>query len=275
MSNKISLVCPVKDSDWDRFDILSDSLKRHMKIDYKLITISPSGKCPIKNKKIVSYSDEDIVPGISDHKFKNTGWWKQQLLKLVSYKVCSSEIIIILDADCFMVKDMYLSDIIDSKNRIKIKISSGGSWDNWYHGSSKILNLPFDYKHQRIGVTPNILSKTILNNLYNYLTIIYDDPNDYLLSHIMIYDTNFEPHDSPTWTEYCMYHIYGVHSKLWDKYHVISDIDLSGNSFWNKEQAEEWDVKKSFDNPSFYFTVAQSIAGQSAEWVKNKIQNYL
>jgi hypothetical protein len=272
--NYINIICPVKDQDWGRFDILNHTLNKHLKIDYKLITISPSGNCPIKNKKIISYADLDIIPQLNKPIFQKTGWWKQQAIKLAANTKVDSDIALILDADCFMVKDMHYKDIIEDK-RIKVKIAKGGSWDNWYHGSSKILNLNIDYKAGRIGVTPLVLSIPIIKSLESYLTTLYGSPWEYLLSNTTVYDEKFNPPTSPTWTEYCLYHIYGVQSGLWNKYHLNTNIDLSGNCFWNTQQADEWDPEKSFINPHFYFSVAQSISGKSSEWVKDKISKYI
>lgn len=273
--NNISIICPVKDQDWERFAILYGSLKKHLKIPYSIISISPSGKCPIKDKNIISYSDIDIIPELIDKKFNKTGWWKQQALKLASYDKCDSETILILDADCFMVRDMTIKDVV-SEGKIHIKISKGGSWDNWYQGSNKVLNLDLNYKDGRIGVTPVILSKKILQGLHNYLTTLYSSPWVYLLSNTEVYDKSFDPpNSSRTWTEYCLYHTYGVQSGLWEKYHINTPIDLSGNCFWTADQADTWNPAKSFDNPQFFFTVAQSISGKPAEWVKEKIKQFL
>jgi hypothetical protein len=272
---KIDIVCPVKDQDWGRFEILHKSIVKHTKIDYNLIVISPSGKCPISDKKILSYKDNDIIPIISKNCFKNTGWWKQQALKLAAHTLFETEAVLVLDADCFMVKDMYYEDIV-TNNKINIKISPGGSWDNWYYGSSQILKLNFDHKKNRIGVTPVILSTKIVKSLVSYLKALYNnDPWHYLLSNTTVYSPSFNPPTSPTWTEYCLYHIYGMNSNLWHEHHNNTNIELSGNCFWDAKGAESWDPKKSFDNPYFYFTVAQSISGKSAEWVKDKIKPFL
>jgi hypothetical protein len=55
----------------------------------------------------------------------------------------------------------------------------------------------------------------------------------------------------------------------------MKEFNLYGNSFWNPEDSVNWDASKSFEKPNFYFTVAQSIAGQSAEWVEEKISQYV
>lgn len=274
-SGGLNIICPVKDQDWGRFSILIDSLYKHLKIDNKIIVISPSGASPIKDKNISYYKDIDIIPQLINPKYNHTGWWKQQALKLAAVSVTEYENILILDADCFMVKDMYYSDICH-EDKLKIKISSGGSWDNWYHGSSKILQMDFTYKNNRIGVTPVILSRSIMKGLESYLKNLYgDSPYEYLLSNTTILCDDFTPKEAPTWTEYCLYHIYGVNSGLWNNYHINSNLELSGNCFWDSIQAERWDPSKSFNNPSFFFTVAQSIAGKDAEWIKNKIQQFL
>jgi len=112
--------------------------------------------------------------------------------------------------------------------------------------------------------------------LVSYLKALFNDKHwQYLLSNTKITSSKFNPPDSPTWTEYCLYHIYGMKSRIWDQYHINENINLSGNCFWDAKQAETWDPSLSFNDPDFYFTVAQSISGKSAKWVKEKIADYL
>jgi hypothetical protein len=268
----MDIVCPVQESDFDRFCILYKSLNKFCEDSFRLYLISPSGESPIISSKIIPIKESKLDKNISKKLFKNKGWWKQQIIKLLSFKFCEDNAVLVLDSDCFAVKPFTFSKFL-YKNKIKTKVSSGGSFDHWYYGSSDILKLKlnFNFKQNRVGVTPFIFSNSILEGLYKYLKIIYPDPVKYLLE-----NTSVNPNTNFIWTEYCLYHIYGKHSGFWDKYHYESQtFDLCGNSFWNYEESLMWDSSKSFENPEFYFTVAQSTAKQSVSWVQERIINYV
>lgn len=274
----MDIVCPVIAKDFDRFKTLFRSLNKFCNDSFKIYLVSDTGETPIKNKKIIPIKEAKLDRALSLRKFKNRGWWKQQIVKLLSYKFCDSDQILSLDADCFAVKPFSFSEFLLHK-KIKTKISSGGSWDNWYIGSASMLrlNLHSDWKQKRVGVTPFIFSRPILDGLWQYLTALYKYPTSTLLDHTHILPDDIKSSiDGATWSEYCLYHVYAVNSGSWDSYHIDnSNFDLYGNCFWNKNESDTWDASRSFNNPNFYFSVAQSIAGQSASWVDDKLSYYV
>lgn len=273
--SSLDIICPYIEKDKDRFLILWKSLEKFLKIDnYRLFLVSLSGKTPIQSDYIIPVKEKDLDANLDNPKFNNNGWWKQQIIKLLSYKLCSSEHILSVDCDCFLNKKMFLSDIIIN-NKSRLRLSSGGSWSNWYNGSKYILKLPVSLNvNERVDVTPFVFSKIILKGLDNYLSLIYNNKHiEYLLDNVNLAE---KVRNGDTWSEYSLYHIYANYTGLIDKYHHIDNLfELSGNCFWNEKESDSWDPRKSFNEPSHYFTVAQSTAKKSASWVNEKIKDYL
>lgn len=271
----MDIVCPIIERDFERFKTLFRSLDKFCMDPFKLYLVSDTGESPIYDPRIIPIQETKLSRSLALKKFITKGWWKQQIIKLLCYKFCTSDHILVLDADCFAVRPFSFSNFL-SGNKIKTKVSEGGSWDNWYVGSAAILQLELhnNWKQNRVGVTPFIFSNYILSGLAKYLNILYKDPVSTLLSNTSL--SNIYNLTDVTWSEYCLYHVYGVRSGSWDKYHCsINTFDLSGNSFWNSDETITWDPEKSFNNPKFYFSVAQSIAGQSADWVEERIKQYI
>ena len=271
----MDIVCPIIERDFQRFKTLFKSLEKFSVDPFKLYLISDTGESPIYDPKIIPIKETKLDRNLDLKRFKSKGWWKQQVIKLLSHKFCDSPYILVLDADCFAVRLFSFTDFLH-RGKIKTKVTNGGSWDNWYTGSAAMLQLDLhtDWKENRIGVTPFIFSNDILAGLAKYLNILYKNPTLTLLDNTSI--PNVSGMNDVTWSEYCLYHIYGINAGLWDKYHHnVDTFDLHGNSFWNHEETAHWDPEKSFNNPKFYFSVAQSIAGQSADWVSTRIDQYI
>lgn len=269
----MDIVCPVKEHDFDRFKLLFRSLEKFSIDPFKLYLVSPSGESPIYSNKIVPIKDSKLDPSIVHKKYIKEGWWKQQIIKLLSFKFCESPYILSLDADCFAVKPFHFSEFLYQK-KIKTKIASGGSWDHWYIGSADLLKLDlnFNWKENRVGVTPFIFSQDILAGLDKYLKSLYG--KNYVKN--LLDHTKVNHENGTIWSEYCLYHIYGMHTGFWQRYHHgDANFNLSGNCFWNSEQVKTWDPEKSFLNPKFYFSVAQSTAGKPASWIKERIEKYV
>jgi hypothetical protein len=277
----MDIVCPVIERDFERFQTLFRSLEKFCIDPFKLYLVSDTGDSPIYDPKIIPIKETKLDRSLSTKRFNGKGWWKQQIIKLLSFKFCNTPHILSLDADCFAVKPFSFSEFVSHK-KIKTKVSSSGSWDNWYIGSSSILKLGLhpDYRNNRIGVTPFIFSNKMLEGLNKYLKTLYKNPTATMLDNTHIFlenntDKNIT-NSTAVWSEYCVYHIYGLHTGFWNKYHHDSpNFNLYGNSFWNSEDVKRWDASKSFYKPKFYFTVAQSVSGQSASWVEEQIRLYV
>lgn len=277
--SRLDIVCPYVERDKERFEILWMSIEKFLKIsDYRLFLVSASGSKPIKSSKIIPIKEIDLDKNLADKKFDKYGWWKQQIIKLQSFKFCETECILSVDCDCFLTKNLYYKNIT-YKNKPVLSLDKEGSWDNWYNGSKAILKLPFNFINNRIGVTPILFSGSILRSLDRYLEVLYgSNKTAFLLSNTndRYYPSKIYKDSSETWSEYCLYHIYAEYTGLIDKYHSLNKrIVMSSNNFWNEDQANVWDPKKSFIKSGGLFTVAQSVANKPAAWVLEKIKDYI
>lgn len=270
----INLVCPIVTHDFPRLNILYTTLQRYWVIpDYTFFIISPDGRNPYEHDdRVVALKDSDVIANINDIDFKDLGWWKQQAIKIAMAPRLTSDTVLILDADCFMLKPLPYADIFTAEGKIRTR-KYGTSWDNWYGGSRAILGKeinPALIPSQRIDVTPTILSRHILQSLNTWIERTHGW--DWMFYNIL---PRPKTHPDHAWTEYCLYHLHALETDLWDKYHEFDDFYLYGNCYWNPQQADEWDPTPSFANPDFYFTVAQSIGHKPASWVWNKIRQYV
>lgn len=271
--SSLDIICPYIERDKDRFILLWKSLEKFLKIDnYRLFLVSASGKSPIKSSNLIPIKEQDLDPNICNKRYQDQGWWKQQIIKLLAHKLCSTESILSVDCDCFLNKNLYYKNIC-SNDKPKIRVTLDGSWENWYRGSESLLRMNWK-KKDKVGVTPFIFSKTILSALDKYLTVLYGaNKTSVLLEHSQKAKS---ANISEVWTEYCLYHIYADYTGMLHKYHHLdSDFELYDNCFWNEKEADNWDPSLSFNDPKHFFTVAQSVANKPALWVYEKIKQYL
>lgn len=269
--SRLDIVCPYIERDKERFDILWTSIEKYLKIpNYRLFLVSPDGKKPIKSSKIIAIKEKDLDINLSSKEFNGKGWWKQQIIKLLSYRFCNTDCILSIDCDCFLTKNLYYKNIT-FKNKPILSLNREGSWENWYRGSKAILKL--NPKHsEKIGVTPFLFSRSILKSLDLYLDLIYGkNKTATLLSR-----TSPTMTAGDTWSEYVLYHIYSDYTGLINKYHHIdSTFEMSGNNIWLENETDSWNPEKSFKKPKHFFTVVQSTANRPASWVKSKVSKFI
>lgn len=285
MSSTIEIVCPMlENKDEERFKLLVKSLDRFVKDkNYKIHLINQTGKAPVKSKRIISYKESDIDSLFNESNNLYYSWWKQQLLKLMSHRICSSECVLFVDCDCFLTKSLESKNLYKNR-KIKIRFWPDGSFKNWYNGSKNILHIP-QYKtpENKIGVMPIALSRTILSSLEKYLRFLYGDnfgkylllnTNRDTLTKCSLFDKNDY---SSTWTETSLYHIYAGYTGMISDYHTIDhSYELYGNCFWDEKEAESWEPELSFKRGhKFYFSVGQSSAKKTSHWIKEKIETFL
>lgn len=181
-NNHLTAVLPVKIKSWqpsndldrlvflllpsfERFWINKDSL------EFLVITTEQDKKTIVKklnkkryNFKITVISENDLCPVL----VKKSGWWKQQILKLVSSKIIETDLFITLDADVILRRPILYEDLFCSKKPIYRQENASLHWD-WWIGSKSILksNVSFQPNSIMMGVTPEILYRDICIDLFN------------------------------------------------------------------------------------------------------------
>ena len=100
----MDIVCPIIERDFQRIKTLFKSLEKFSVDPFKLYLISDTGESPIYDPKIIPIKETKLDRNLDLKRFKSKGWWKQQVIKLLSHKFCDSPYILVLDADCFAVR---------------------------------------------------------------------------------------------------------------------------------------------------------------------------
>jgi hypothetical protein len=280
--SELDIICPVKPEDHDRLAILHRSMCKFLRMDWRLFIIYPrySPKLPKRiladgGRCLALYDDAVLADMPADPaEWKWPGWWVQQAIKIAMAPWISSPVCLTLDADCLVVKPVGMADLVDFHGRAKTNYGVHGSWDNWYAGSAALLGTPVPTR--KIQVTPFLFATPLLKLLYDKLKSLHPEaPWTWLLEHSRV------PGSDDCWTEYCLYHCWGEQvemGKAWERYHVASARWMYGNSAWTPEQANAWEPAKSFEAPhndNFLFSVIQSVCEKPAEWVWERVQQYL
>lgn len=81
--------------------------------------------------------------------------------------------------------------------------------------------------------------------------------------------------ERPGWTENTLYHVNAEDRELWQAFHYQGPHAIHGNCIWNLEDARDWDASRSFQAPSFMFSVVQSNTGLPASWTWERVKPYL
>jgi len=272
----MDIICPIVERDFDKFLLLNKTLNKFYHSDYRVFLVSKSGSSPIRDKRIVPIKERLVASCLNGKKFVSSGWWIQQIIKIMAHKFCDTEHILVLDADCLAVKKFKDNDFIrDDKILTNYEFHSTEqkyerSYVNWYNGSEVMLGLPRISHSKFHTVTPSILNRNILLGLESYLKTLYGPRYpEYLLRHCNLGNGN-------TWTEYTLYHIYAENCGLYNKYHInYQNFHMYGNCVWFESELENWNEEKSFINPSFYFSVLQSTSNYDTNWLYDKIKRYI
>lgn len=180
-------------------------------------------------------------------------WWRQQLLKLAVHRIVGSDFYLVLDADCFFVKETFEHDlVIEGRGRVAYGESPAYSHKSWYRGCHK-LGLPVPEKH--VNVTPFVMNRSLAKTAFEF---IQDRP---------------ETIGKLGWSEYTLYHCVSEQDGTWDEKHIETEHFL-GNSVWLAEDLGAWDPELSFNKP-FHMSLVQSNTGVSATDVWHRLRNRL
>jgi hypothetical protein len=151
---------------------------------------------------------------------KLCGWKRQQLLKLEFAKICNTNLYLVLDSDVFMIRECYINDFFVNKKIIYN--CEENCHTEWWVDSCKLLNYDYDLLKNKctFGVTPCILIKNIVLNLFEYLNLI-----DYNI---------FLKEEYCNWTEYTLYWLYVINNNYNDLYMDKNyHYKIYGYAIWN------------------------------------------
>jgi hypothetical protein len=259
----------VAPTDAERFAILWRSLQKFLRMPWRLLLVTPDPhwvpEGVARDPRLRVLRDAELLPeleGVAVH-----SWFTQQLLKLAVAPRLVRDAVLVLDADCFAVRPITMDDLVAPDGRVYVSAGPEGSWRGWYEGAAAVLGTAIPAT--QVQVTPFVFHRVLLQSLHARLLQLDARPFAWLAR------KSVEGGSTHSWTEYTLYHCWGEHLGLWSRLHAEAPRWLYGNSYWTPEQAEAWDARRSFENPSFCFSVAQSNSGKSAAWVWERVGRFL
>ncbi len=235
---KITIAIPVSEKDVYRLEcVLLPSINVFFDKNFlhELILIyMPSAKLKCEDLqvkfphlKIRCIDENEISNEPVNVRWRRRGWHYQQILKLGIAKFVITEKYLLMDADCFAIKNITEDVLIpNGKNLITFKSYYGymGRWvreSSWLLKKSKVPPM--------MGVTPQIINTNIVLEMLDYLETEYDTSWNKILSH-------------NKFTEYTLYWIYLSHK------YESNDLYTEGvlyneQSFVSQHNKEQLDIK--------------------------------
>jgi hypothetical protein len=201
----------------------------------------------IKDVKTQIITDNMLI----SPKFNFTSHRKQMLLKLLIIKYIKTKLYLILDDDIISIKTFGYNDLFING---KIKYSADPNictQSEVWKCSRDLLRLDKKTNIYRlkktIAVTPEILIKSVVNDMINYLLIKYENSENLFIEMTKV-----------SWTEYTLYWLYLRYvDNKGINYYYKSDILSSYNLFGYEENYREI-LQEAFKNKNAYFVIIQS-----------------
>jgi hypothetical protein len=211
--------------------------------------------------ELIYHSDEEVL-GELHHGDRDIGYAKQMLIKLAAGRLMTSAFYLVLDSDVACCRSInHDAFFIDDK---AISDWAVPTLYAWWEESAKVLGYEFSpsaLRASRLGITPQILNKTIVTRLTDYLGGIFGEPwiqgliNRYSGNHPFI------------WTEYTMYDLFAEKEGLRGLYHVdpvsiprASRLHHKEMCLWSEDNFLHWSPEEAFSEPAGgFFFVMQSI----------------
>lgn len=224
-----------------RANLLLKSLSLFSEQIYDIYIVTPRNSFNIVNESLLKfgnlnyiyYFDDQICNDIDIYKIDS--WHKQQYLKLAISKYIKTKFYLLLDADIICIN--YFDDksfILNEKAYMNYE--SASFHHNWYSESCKILQLKEPSRNDIVmGVTPNIMSVALSQDLLDHLQTVFKmNPDRLLLCETKAF-----------WTEYSLYYMFNKYiNKKIDKYYINYNESnryqfISPHSLWKKATINE------------------------------------
>ena len=211
-------------------------------------------------------SEDDLLPIFHQHK-RVSGWYRQQLIKLLAATLLDTTYCLTLDPDVILCKPVRREHLlVDGKALLEPEARDVHR--NWWSGSARVLQTDVRWDQPGMSVTPALLSRAICELLFKRIEGLYQD-------HWASALLNQRHHG---WTEYTLYHLAAEHHDLLERYHSIPTAGghrlLCASNVWAK--GEPWDAARCFgDEDSGFFTVVQSHTGMTPVEIVKRLPSSL
>ena len=246
----LSAFCPVVQSDFPRFKLLLQSLKVFADgpIFDQFICCVPNRDIPLFSQTFSEFEtykfcsqpltivcDDDII----QPNLVQTGWHKQQILKLLIHTWISSDYVCVFDADVLCCSPVSKSTFIKS-GRARIQFDQHEGQNVWMQNASKALEWTPPKNTLYMDVTPAILSKHVVK-------LVCDE---FKLDQLVYWISKCEI------SEYSLYYVTLQKNNLFDKFHFVSPL-IAKCSIWYLSEFFGWSFERCMAE-NVPFTVYQS-----------------
>jgi len=298
MTTTIDAVLPLTLRDAERADLLFESLTLNFAGLRRLWVIVPDAQLDdIKRRYAAkSYpfelhieSELNIVPEFS-MKVRQSGWFRQQMIKLAMHAHVASPLYLTLDADVVCSRPVTAEQLIGN-GKGACFTAPGTEFNYWYRRVEQVLRLKAARSDVMHNVTPALLHRDAVAELQAHINNMikhgkYSQGLRGLKQRWYLWKyrgaTNYAPWRvflvaARPWTEYALYYTFLESTGKLDRYHVhsahcIYDLDYS---LWNAHDGQlpsDWDPAPAFAGTGPpWFLVAQSNTGISAANLYQKL----
>jgi hypothetical protein len=251
-----------------RFEkVLYPSLTRHLKgsgiVKDFIIVCREVDRRKIPNiwEPLLRVITDEQVLGEHNWLYRNP-WLKQQALKLCIHSQVETDTYLVLDADCFAVKDLRDRDLFpEGKARLGVEDREVSQFE-WWAQSSELLEREDTSRPEwpHIGVTPQILYTRIVTGLLNELENIHQmDPREIL--------------GKNKFTEFTLYWLYLLRvSKPEDLYYMDNSRLALSKGVWSASQRPISELKELLREGRTCFGLVQSLLGIDPGWIAEIIE---
>lgn len=237
-------------------------------------------------------SELQVVPEFA-LKLRQSGWFRQQMIKLAIFERIESELYLTFDADVVCTRPVSAEQLAGS-GRGACFVIQHHAQDYWYERVEQVLRVHAPRRGVTHNVTPALLHRRAVEDLRStleekiacgeYSRGIRGWKQRWHISRTRqraeyaawrVYLMAARP-----WTEYALYYTFLETSGRFDRYHYyapcIYDVERSLWNAVNGELPSGWDPAPAFsgEGPP-WFLVAQSNTGVSAEAMRSKLEPLL
>ncbi|MGB5136646.1 MAG: DUF6492 family protein [Prochlorococcaceae cyanobacterium] len=217
---------------------------------------------------------------------RNTGWFRQQLIKLAAYQHVTSEFYMVLDADVIFVRPFRGHDLILGKQALFGTITADALRRLFL---DEVADHEINVRRHRIGQAESVLA---LKRPEAHQGYFYSETPVVLSTHIVAAMASHLEHtwhnewqrvliDNLPWTEFNLYGVFAEASAMLDKHHIIGGLDTVlrlSKSLWRQASdyrepmdLDRWDVEAAFAaDAQGIAIVVQSYLGYTADAVMEK-----
>jgi hypothetical protein len=261
----VEVVLPLKihardgSSDLERFrTLLLPSFDRFcgFKHELQFLLVVPEGDLPevarclekLGRSELRVECEDELCPSLKGE----SGWHKQQILKLAAAKAVSSDYYLLLDADVILKRATELQDLFPSGKPILQKINAGHHWE-WWVASRTILksSVGLEQDSMVMDVTPTFLHRETCLALQEAIAV----RNTAKEWDRFLFDSR-----EAGWSEYSLYWIYALERGL-DRQLYDWSAKQMYEFIWESKQLTPQNLKRIFaaDSNSFFLVVQSNI----------------